>query len=332
MENTKLNYFSDLFCVGIRQEEQIYDITRFKEENSFDYLGYGLRMTLPFAQRMKINEMKPFLSQHLVENPKEEMIDYDNSKMCIKKGSFGDMTVSSVNSTKIFFKRLISSSALLEVELSKCDFKDKILIGTTFFVNEYDFYSIYNYDDILITLRTVSEKKNLTKEQCVFCLKEIANGLNILHEKGIIHCNLSQDSIFVKNNCLKIANFTYACLPKYSTNEIPAKNLNFPYNGPDQIWKIVPLTFSTDIWSLGIILAELISKKRNYPFPLIGNEFSPVAWQKVQFQSNYNAKLKFACPLTTDLANQCLNFTSQLRPNLRQILMHNLLTITQQLF
>lgn len=322
---------TDLFCSDVRKNEVFLQICKSEEEEpTFNYLGYGSSLSL--MQSMKIREMKAFLQPHLVSDQIAEFGEFCNSTVCIKKGSFGQLPISQNNTNKVFFKRQIASSSLLEVELSKNnDHCDNIILGSLFFVNGFDFYSSYKYSDVLITLRMVSQHRKLSNEQSVFCLKEIANGLNYLQQKGIIHCNLSQDSIFVQNNCLKIANFSFACLAHFS-KEIFVRNRNFPQNGPDQIWQEVAINFSTDIWGLGIIFTELMSNKKNYPFPEMAPKCPPIEWQKNQFTSKYFLKLNFECPLAKEFALQCLNFSSQLRPNLKEIFKHNLFKITQQLF
>lgn len=101
----------------------------------------------------------------------------------------------------------------------------------------------------------IREKKKLDK---LFVIKNIIEGLLYLHSMNIIHCDIKPANILLSNNRVKISDFGISTLNGlnwvdyryYGTCIYKPPEMNDICYSPD---------FSTDIYSLGILIYELYS-------------------------------------------------------------------------
>lgn len=257
--------------------------------------------------------------------------DYYSSKLCVKKGSFGQMRFSNLNLTYVIHKKQIKLSTLAEMELAKLPFHKNILLGSNYTLDGIDILTCYLYNDVSIPFDLLTKHKNLQLEQIAYVMMQVLSGLEYLQEKSVIHCNLNQKCLFVKENNIKIADFSFACLLAFGERAAKA-NLNFPYNGPDQL-DPPKLSLQTDVWAFGIIAAELLSNKSGFPYTLCPPEQNNPNWQFAQFK-NCDI-LENLCNLDVSaktLITQCLKFKASKRPTLSQIKNFEFVNTTQLLF
>eukprot|EP01121_Diplochlamys_sp_Union-15-3_P018458 TRINITY_DN670_c0_g1_i1.p1 TRINITY_DN670_c0_g1~~TRINITY_DN670_c0_g1_i1.p1 ORF type:complete len:202 (-),score=19.53 TRINITY_DN670_c0_g1_i1:94-627(-) len=99
------------------------------------------------------------------------------------------------------------------------------------------------------------ESSKIKFDQRIDWIREIASGLNYLHNEVKIICgDLTSKRILLHNNKAKIAALGFS---RYTPESIASKN--------DLIWMAPELsttktfTFSSDIWSFGLIMFEIIS-------------------------------------------------------------------------
>lgn len=86
---------------------------------------------------------------------------------------------------------------------------------------------------------------------------QIVNAVNYLHTKGLIHCDLKPNNIFLTSKGhIKIGDFGLVQkVKKYAS--IKSENGTFFYMSPERR-KNQPFDFKSDIYSLGIILFDML--------------------------------------------------------------------------
>jgi len=139
--------------------------------------------------------------------------------------------------------------------------------GTYYLVMEY--IPGKNMFDIIkmLNLKTTQEYKKLTVSQTVFILMNISKGLVELHNRKIIHRDISLQNIMVSiNGDVKIIDFGIA-----KTRTDPEKSIlnvlkgKLPYLSPEQARR-EKLNEQTDIYSFGIIAYEFLFGRRLFYF------------------------------------------------------------------
>ncbi len=109
-----------------------------------------------------------------------------------------------------------------------------------------------------ISLKQFIMKKMLNSKSSIEIILQVASALSHLHSHGIIHRDLKPANILItENGQVKVVDFGIAILGKKNKMKIgtPA------YMSPEQKEKKEVLTFSSDIYSLGVIAYELLVGK-----------------------------------------------------------------------
>lgn len=119
------------------------------------------------------------------------------------------------------------------------------------------------------TLRIVMDKDNLTLEQKIAIIRDIANGLKAAHSKNIIHRNLKPENILIGNSGAQLMNFDKAYMSKKGGLTVWKTALaqeDRRYIAPELSGtsQTADVFFSTDIFSMGLIFYELIVGKLPY--------------------------------------------------------------------
>lgn len=112
------------------------------------------------------------------------------------------------------------------------------------------------------TLRSKINKGQLDLDQIISITAQIAEGLSQAHRKGVIHRDIKSSNIFItKEGTVKILDFGLA--KKVDVTQFTrtrAKLGTTNYMSPEQI-KGEKVDHRTDIWSLGVLLYEMLTGK-----------------------------------------------------------------------
>ena len=139
-------------------------------------------------------------------------------------------------------------------------------IVTVYELSQYknEFYIVMEYIDG-VSLRSLMEHEKISIKKALVIAIQICRGLRKAHNSGILHRDIKPENIMVdKNGWVKILDFGLAKLKEYSriTNE-GVRMGTTPYIPPEQL-KGEKLQPSADIFSLGVLLYELVA--RRHPF------------------------------------------------------------------
>lgn len=92
---------------------------------------------------------------------------------------------------------------------------------------------------------------------------QIIQGLQYLHKSKIIHRDIKPHNILLKNNTIKISDFGFA--KTFNENDLISTFCGSPLYMAPEILKLKEYTNKADIWSLGVIIYEILFKIHPYP-------------------------------------------------------------------
>lgn len=130
--------------------------------------------------------------------------------------------------------------------------------------------SLDNFEDIyLVTqlmgadLNNIVKTQKLTDDHVQFLIYQILRGLKYVHSAGIIHRDLKPSNIAVNEDCeLKILDFGLA---RHTENEMTGYVATRWYRAPEIMLNWMHYRQNVDIWSVGCIMAELITGRPLFP-------------------------------------------------------------------
>lgn len=142
-------------------------------------------------------------------------------------------------------------------------------------------YIVMEYIDGKPLMEYINDNK-LGVDERIELFLDMASAVSYAHQNFIMHCDLKPANILVTNHgIVKVIDFGIAKI--LDTDDDNLKNqithtgiipLTPAYASPEQVTK-KPLTIATDIYSLGVVLYEMLTQ--NKPFPISKNtEYSTV--------------------------------------------------------
>ncbi|MCY7375863.1 MAG: protein kinase [Pyrinomonadaceae bacterium] len=123
------------------------------------------------------------------------------------------------------------------------------------------------------TLREHIKEKLIDETRAVDFALQIAAALQAAHKSGIAHCDIKPENVIVtEDNLVKVLDFGLAKLTDASENFNRAESLDTipgmivgttAYMSPEQV-RGQHLDQRTDVWSLGVVLSEMLTGKRPF--------------------------------------------------------------------
>ncbi len=117
-----------------------------------------------------------------------------------------------------------------------------------------------------ISLRQFLSQQSFSLKRSLDIILQIARALKHLHSHGIIHRDLKPENILIsENGLIKVIDFGISQTVKDSPSEVPGKKMGTPnYMSPEQKQHPFEITYSSDIYSLGVLAYELILGKLSF--------------------------------------------------------------------
>ena len=125
--------------------------------------------------------------------------------------------------------------------------KDIFLVFQSFGIDLYNYYN----------------NNLISKYDVKSFAKQIALGLNFIHNNNIIHMDLKPENILIRNKQLKIIDFGSSIIKREKPVYKDYIQSRY-YRSPEVIFGI-EITEKVDVWSYGCIIYELLTKKALFP-------------------------------------------------------------------
>jgi dual specificity tyrosine-phosphorylation-regulated kinase 2/3/4 len=191
-----------------------------------------------------------------------QIVDIENSKAIkqIGLGGFGKIYLCKDRNGNEFVSKQIDNEKSF---INEVNIYSELLEETNYFPKFYNYFNgdfkkcifIENCQQDLKQM--IENKEDIATE---FFILHMAEALQVLQEKNIIHCDLKPENILYDSNSdlFKICDFGISCYNNKKTKMLPVQTVY--YRAPEVIFRR-NYSFSIDIWSLGCIIYELVNYK-----------------------------------------------------------------------
>ncbi|KAL1918995.1 uncharacterized protein VTP21DRAFT_2376 [Calcarisporiella thermophila] len=133
-----------------------------------------------------------------------------------------------------------------------------------------EFTEVYLIQELMETdLHRVIRTQELSDDHCQYFIYQTLRALKCMHSANVLHRDLKPSNLLLNANCdLKVCDFGLARSANFSE-----ENTGFMteyvatrwYRAPEIMLTFKEYTFAIDVWSVGCILAEMLSGKPLFP-------------------------------------------------------------------
>ncbi|KAK2664138.1 hypothetical protein Ddye_002712 [Dipteronia dyeriana] len=127
-----------------------------------------------------------------------------------------------------------------------------------------DVYIVYELMDTDLH-RTIRSDQKLTDDHCQYFLYQLLRGLKYVHSANVLHRDLKPSNLLLNSNCdLKIGDFGLARTTS-ETDFMTEYVVTRWYRAPELLLNCTEYTAAIDIWSVGCILGEIMTREPLFP-------------------------------------------------------------------
>lgn len=130
-----------------------------------------------------------------------------------------------------------------------------------------------SFDDVYIVYelmntdlhQIIRSTQQLTDDHCQYFLYQLLRGLRYVHSANVLHRDLKPSNLFLNANCdLKIGDFGLARTTS-ETDFMTEYVVTRWYRAPELLLNCSEYTAAIDIWSVGCILGEILTREPLFP-------------------------------------------------------------------
>ncbi|PKU73154.1 mitogen-activated protein kinase 2 [Dendrobium catenatum] len=130
--------------------------------------------------------------------------------------------------------------------------------------NFNDVYIVYELMDTDLQ-QIIRSNQPLTDDHCQYFLYQILRGLKFVHSAHVLHRDLKPSNLLLNANCdLKIGDFGLARTTS-ETDFMTEYVVTRWYRAPELLLNCSEYTAAIDIWSVGCILGEIVTREALFP-------------------------------------------------------------------
>ncbi|KAN0030805.1 hypothetical protein ACTA71_009450 [Dictyostelium dimigraforme] len=123
-----------------------------------------------------------------------------------------------------------------------------------------DLYFEFDQSDFTL-YQMIRSDKGASRKQCPYVLYQMLTAIKYINSAGVIHRSLDPKTIAVdKEYKIKLFDFSFSISTEYPTDIFfkDYEETPWPYRSPETIIMLKEFSFACDVWSIGVIFAELI--------------------------------------------------------------------------
>ncbi|KAG8945008.1 MAP kinase Pmk1 [Tulasnella sp. 424] len=217
------------------------------------------------------------------------------------------------------------------------------------------FKEVYLVQELMETdMHRVIRTQELSDDHCQYFIYQALRGLKALHSANVLHRDLKPSNLLLNSNCdLKVCDFGLARSsqpPPDAANDVSTFMTEYVatrwYRAPEVMLTFKEYTRAIDIWSIGCVLAEMLSGKPLFPgrdyhdqlslildilgtpsiddFYAINSTRSREYIRALPFRKKkpFSQLFPKANPLAHDLLEKCLTFNPKRRIDVNDALQH----------
>ncbi|ETW78215.1 mitogen-activated protein kinase-like protein [Heterobasidion irregulare TC 32-1] len=217
-----------------------------------------------------------------------------------------------------------------------------------------EFREVYLVQELMETdLHRVIRTQTLSDDHCQYFIYQTLRALKALHSADVLHRDLKPSNLLLNANCdLKLCDFGLARSARPppdvddSSNFLTEYVATRWYRAPEVMLTFKEYTRAIDIWSVGCVLAEMLSGKPLFPgrdyhhqlsiiLDILGtpsiDDFYAITSQRsreylralpFRKQKPFSQLFPEANPLAIDLMEKCLTFSPKKRIDVSEALKH----------
>lgn len=132
--------------------------------------------------------------------------------------------------------------------------------------NKHEIYMVFEYVDHDLTGLMDTPAVQFTEAQVKTYAKQLLSGLWYCHEREVLHRDIKGSNLLIDNKGnLKIADFGLARTFNDNSSRYTNRVITLWYRSPELLLGTEEYGPEVDIWSVGCLLAELLSKRPLFP-------------------------------------------------------------------
>ncbi|UJR25286.1 hypothetical protein I4U23_006638 [Adineta vaga] len=269
-----------------------------------------------------INELEPIAG-------KDDPIARFIIKKKLGSGAAGDvdLALDTKTNTKIAIKRMLWSKQP----------RKELIVSEIHVMKNFRFRSIVNFLDCYLRpselwivmeymnggqLTQIVEQTVLDEGQMAAVTKECLEALEFLHSKNIIHRDVKSDNVLVGfDGSVKLTDFGF-CAQLTNTESLRTTMVGTPYWMSPEVIKKLKYDRKVDIWSLGILLIEMIDGSPPYINEQPFRAMCKIAMQEEPPTITAESQARVSSD-TMNFLKRCLTIDPQQRADTHELIQHS---------
>lgn len=233
-----------------------------------------------------------YIEREIYKRTKNSMIyqafdNKTNKKVALKKLTFDSLLNSSQRLNKL--QKLLSEANILKM----LDHKNIVTVYDCF-IEDGDGYIVMEWLEGKNLRELRNEANQFSLEEIINIGIQIAKALDYAHHQNIMHKDIKPENIIYYDKKITLLDFGLAGFLEEKTDM--KSHGTAMYMAPEQLKGEIILDQRVDIFSLGVLLYELITSKYPYAPDIIMNNYV----DDRGVDSIFPSELNFACPASSD--------------------------------